>query len=200
MTQSTTATPITTAAGFTQHSFDAFLQSRAEPDWLRELRVAAWRKFGELPMPGRQDEEWMRTDIRTLRLDRFGLAPEPPADAPVPPGLLTEGVELAGQTIALDSHSLSERVDPKLAAKGVLFGSLDRLACEHPEIVRPHLFRAIQPGIDKFAALHGAWWSGGTLLYVPQGVVIKEPLHMLSALSAGAADLGHTLVILEDGA
>jgi Fe-S cluster assembly protein SufD len=38
------------------------------------------------------------------------------------------------------------------------------------------------------------------LLYVPRGVVIDQPLHMLSALSAGSTDLGHSLVILEEGA
>lgn len=200
MTQTSAISPTATAAGFSQASLDAFLQSRQEPSWLRDLRLAAWQKFEELPLPGRQDEEWMRTDIRTLRVDRFGLAAEPAADATVPVGLLTEGVELAGQTTAFDSHALSERLDPKLASQGVLFGSLDRLAIEHADVVRPHLFRAVDPKIDKFAALHGAFWSGGTLLYVPKGVVIKEPLHMLSALSHGAADLGHTLVILEEGA
>ena len=51
-------------AGFTSTAFDAFLDSRNEPDWLIEQRRAAWRKFEELPMPSRGDEEWMRTDMR----------------------------------------------------------------------------------------------------------------------------------------
>jgi Fe-S cluster assembly protein SufD len=62
------------------------------------------------------------------------------------------------------------------------------------------LFSVVDPAVDKFAALHGAFWSGGTLLYVPKGVAIDEPLHMLTGLSDGATDLGHTLVVLEDGA
>jgi Fe-S cluster assembly protein SufD len=82
----------------------------------------------------------------------------------------------------------------------VLFGSLDELVREHGDLVRKHLFRAVDPAYDKFAALHAAGWSGGTLLFVPRGVVIDEPLHVLSILSAGASDFGHTLVILEEGA
>src|SRR5262249_49161258 len=52
------------------------------------------------------------------------------------------------------------------------------------------------------AALHAACWSGGTLLYVPKGVVIEEPLHTLTALSdaPGGVDFSHILVILEEGA
>ncbi len=97
----------TTALGFTQEAFDAFLSSRSEPDWVRALRLAAWQKFNELPLPSRREEEWMRTDIRLFRLDRFGYLPEPPAGVALPEGLLTRGVDLAGQTAALDSHSVA---------------------------------------------------------------------------------------------
>ncbi len=38
------------------------------------------------------------------------------------------------------------------------------------------------------------------MLYVPRGVVVDQPLHMLSAMSDGSTDLAHTLVILEDDA
>ena len=53
---------------------------------------------------------------------------------------------------------------------------------------------------NKFAALHAACWSGGTLLYVPKGVVIDEPLHTLAALAPGGVDFSHILVVLEENA
>ena len=56
---------------FTQETFDEFLAGRDEPDWLIENRRAAWQAFQELPLPSRADEEWMRTDIRLFRLDKF---------------------------------------------------------------------------------------------------------------------------------
>jgi Fe-S cluster assembly protein SufD len=190
---------VTTQAGFTNESFERFLDSRREPAWLRDLRAEAWARFGELPMPSQRDEEWMRTDIRLLRLDKFSFAGEPQAAA-VPDGLLTRGVELGGQTVAVDSRPHAARLAEKWTRQGVLLGSLDELVNEHGDLVRRHLFRAFAPGYDKFAALHAAGWSGGALLYVPRGVVIDEPLHMLSVLSPGASDFGHALVILEEGA
>jgi Fe-S cluster assembly protein SufD len=190
----------TASPGFTKDSFDRFLSQRDEPAWLRDLRTAAWQQFEALPMPSQRDEEWMRTDIRTLRLDRFSPISEAAAPATVSAGLLTEGVTLGGQTIAVDSRSHTAQLSEKWASKGVHFGSLDALVQSHGDLVRKHLNRAFEPGYDKFAALHAAIWSGGTLLYVPRGVTIDEPLHMLSAITPGGVDSGHTLVILEDGA
>ena len=187
-------------AGFTQDAFDQFVSSRDEPAWLRDVRAAAWRDFLAAPMPGPREEEWMRTDIRLFRLDKFGLPLERPRDANLPDSVLTQGVELGGQATTLDSHSAASHLEKKLASQGVLFGSLDALVAEHGDLIKPYLFHAVNPQADKFSLLHAAAWSGGTLLYVPRGVRIEQPLHMLTALSAGSTDLSHTLVILEDGA
>jgi Fe-S cluster assembly protein SufD len=188
-------------SGFTDATFEEFIASRDEPGWLTDLRRAAWKKFNELPMPSRQNEEWMRTDIRTFHFSKFGQPQPAPADTVVPPGLLTHGVDLAGRTVTLNSQPQQAELEEKWSHAGVLFGSLDSLVREHPELVRKHLFaRAFDPNYDKFAALHAACWTGGTLLYVPKGVEIDRPLHMLSAIEDGGVDLGHTLVILEDGA
>ncbi|HEX5445895.1 MAG TPA: SufD family Fe-S cluster assembly protein, partial [Pirellulales bacterium] len=176
------------------------MESRGEPTWLRELREANWQRFDEMPMPSQRDEEWMRTDIRMFRLDKFGFPQEASPDAKLPDGLLTRGVRLGGQVTAVDSRPHHARLEEKWARRGVILGSLDSLASEHPALVREHLFRAFDPVYDRFAALHAAAWSGGALLYVPPGVVIDEPLHMLSVLSPGATDLGHALVILGEGA
>ncbi len=115
--------------------------------------------------------------------------------------LLTAGVDLAGHTSAVDSCPGESRLDPDLAARGVLFGSLDELVEQHGARIEPYLFtRAVDPLYDKFSALHAACWSGGMMLYVPKGVVIDRPLHMFSALSAGQSDFGHALIVLEEGA
>lgn len=196
----TTAQAPTT--GFSSAAFDAFLQSRNEPDWLVDQRRAAWKEFESLPMPSRTDEEWMRTDLRLFHLDRFQL-PMPDSceqSAALPEALLTHGVDLAGSTVALDGRPVSAHLDPQLAARGVLFGSLDALVSDHGDLIRRHLFRAMNPTYDKFAALHAACWTGSTLLYVPRGVKIDKPFHTLSALSPRGVDIGHILVILEAGA
>ncbi len=188
------------AAGFTTEAFEAFLASRNEPAWLTERRRAAWQLFEELPMPSRSEEEWMRTDIRLFRLDRFGFPSDGAPAAASPQALLREGVELVGATTAIDSRIVTSHLDDKLAQRGVVFGSLDDLVLQHSDLVHRHLFRVVDPAYDRFAALHAAAMSGGTLLYVPKGVKIEQPLHTLTTINEGAVDFSHLLIILDEGA
>jgi Fe-S cluster assembly protein SufD len=193
----------TDRGGFTQTAFESFLSTRDEPSWLTDLRRTAWQRFQELPMPSVRDEEWMRTDIRLFKLDRFSL-PEPDGHAAslidVPHALLAAGVELAGRAVSMNSHGVTAELDPVLASKGVLFGSLAKLVREHGDLLRPFFERrVVNPFKDKFAALNAACWSGGTLLYVPKDVRLELPLHSLSAMAAGGVDLGKTMVIVEPG-
>lgn len=190
-----------TAAGFAQEAFDSFLDSRHEPGWLVDLRRAAWARFNELAMPARNDEEWVRTDIRLFKLDRFGF---PTGSAPagdMPRALLAEGVALGGSTVTNDSLAAGTQLAEKWAAKGVLFGDLATMVAEHGDLLRPFFERrVVDPLHDKFSALNAAAWAGGALLYVPKKVTIDEPLHALSAMTDGGVDLNKTLVILEEGA
>ena len=189
-----------TESTFSQESFDAFLATRDEPEWLTERRQDAWQQFSALDMPSVRDEEWMRTDIRLFKLNDFGLPTEASAEV-VPEALLGEGVELGGRSVTVDSHSTDCQLEKKWADKGVLFGNLGQLLAEHSEKLQPSFEKQlVDPNKDKFSALNAAVWSGGTLLYVPKGVVIDQPLHGLSVLSDGATDLNRTLVILEEGA
>jgi Fe-S cluster assembly protein SufD len=192
------------STGFTERAFDAFLAARDEPSWLVKMRQEAWQRFCELPMPSSHDEEWMRTDIRLFKFDRFAV-PDSTVDfsaakSAMPRALLAEGVELGGRDATVDSRPAVGELSPKWANAGVLFGSLDTLVAEHGDLLRPYFERhVVDPNKDKFSALQAACWSGGTLLYVPPGVHVDEPLHSLTALTDGGVDLSKTLVILDKG-
>jgi len=166
------------------------------------MRRAAWNAVQSLPTPGSSDEEWRRTDIRLFRLDRFHPPTEAPsASASLPDALLRHGVELGGYTTTLDSHSLQTHLEPSVASRGVLFGSLEQFVTSHGERLRPRLMtEAFNPSYDRFAALHAAFWSGGAVLYVPRGVTIEQPLHVFNAMSDQGVDFSHTLIVLEEGA
>ena len=185
---------------FTQEAFDAFMSTRDEPGWLTDMRQSAWKHFSSLPMPSRRDEEWMRTDIRLFRLDKFGQEENKSSDT-LPPSVLGGEIEVAGMMSSKNSKSLETHFDPELAAQGVLFGDLESMVNEHADQIHPHLMaRAVDPLYDKFSALHAAFWRGGSLLYVPRGVVIEKPLCTLTTLGENQIDLGHTLIVLEEGA
>lgn len=188
------------SAGIHQAAFEALVERMAEPAWLAAMRHEAWHEYQSMPMPGRGDEEWIRTDIRLLKLDQYRL-PEPSDAGQSAPAQLTENVELAGQVLTVNGNCVAQHLAPHWAAKGVIFCSLSDAVAQHGPLVREHLFtKALDPHHDKFAALHAACWTSGTFLYIPPGVVVDQPLHALTTIQGGGMDLGHTLVVLGEGA
>ncbi len=192
-----TSTVTTTA--FDSLGFEDFLQRRVEPTWLTELRRDAWDHAEKMDWPPKRHEEWIRTDIRQFNLAKFSV-PDGQSRSCDGQMQLTAGVELCGHVKSIDSHVVAESLDADLAAQGVVFGSLDRLATEQGDLIRRFLFSAFDPDYDKFAAMHAAFFSGGQFLYVPRGVVLKKPLHLGSLLTDGGSDLTHTLIVLDEGA
>lgn len=177
---------------FTAQDVEEIASSHAEPEWLRASRRTSFEAFTRLEMPARTDEEWRRTDLRALKLDQFSAFE--PADGPPPSSEpLEDAVAVLRQR---GSEPGRVTIDPDLAARGVVFMPLSQAAREHPQLVQQHLFKAVEPHRDKFAALHSALFSGGTFLYVPDGVSVERPfVGQFWSSAGGAAVLPHTLIV-----
>lgn len=185
---------------FTTEGFQSFLDSLQEPLWLTDIRQSAWETFQSMNWPTVREEEWMRTDIRMFKLDKFHF-PGRLSGSPALSPRLSEGVELAGSIDICNGVSLNPpSLDPALAAQGVIFGNLSDLLDQHGDLIREYLFKVVAGATDRFAALHQAAWMGGTFLYVPRNVRIDKPLHSLNTLTSGGSDFTHSLIILEEGA
>jgi Fe-S cluster assembly protein SufD len=193
-----------TAGGFTEAAFEAFLKDRDEPSWLIDRRREAFAAYQNLPWPSARDEEWKRTDIRALKLDAFAPPPrqEPSAeDVGALEPLWNSLSAHYGAGIAQVNGTAVRAADPARLG-GAIFLDLGRALEEQPGLLqRCLLTEAVTPSADAFAALHAAFWTGGTLLYVPKGVQVEAPLFSLVGLARGGrVDLDHTLIVLEEGA
>ena len=144
-------------------------QLQGEPGWLRDVRRKALASYESLPAPTKTDEEWRRTDVS--RLD---------------PGQYSRLEHLDGQKLIL----------PSALPKGVILEPLREAARKHADLVEPRLFSLVHADRDRFAALHAALFTGGTFLYVPDGVVIDQPIigqHF--SHEGGTSVLPHTLIV-----
>lgn len=193
------------AGGFSETAFETFLKGRDEPTWLVDRRREAFGQFLSLPWPTLRDEEWRQTNIRALRLSGFA----PPA-LQTPSAAAAEAIAPAYEELAglygtgfeqIDGV-IHRRADSAKLPEGVIFTDLETASREHPELLRDYLLtQAVSTGDDVFSALHGAFWTGGVLLYVPKGRKVEIPLfHLIGLSPEGTVDLNHTLVVLEEGA
>ncbi len=194
--------------GFTREGVEALSRAKGEPDWVLEQRLAAWEVYEATPMPTSQDEEWRRTSLRALKLDQvqpFGPQSIVADSLDALPAAVREGVSLEGRAGLLVQHNsglVYIWVSDELKAQGVILMGLDQAVHEHPDLVRKYFMTdAVTPGHDKFSALHGAFWSGGTFLYVPRNVNIETPIQTRVYADADAAAVfAHTLIVVEDNA
>lgn len=196
-----TAVIDTRRIGFDSSTFEAFLATRQEAPWITEARRVAFETYQNLLHEDLDPEEFKRVDLRVFNAGKFRPT-EQDVDASTIATLLSDKTEFGGAVGQVNGQSTHSHVSEEIAAKGVLFGELTELLTSHRELLEPYFMKqAVKPDSDRFSAWHAAFWTGGTLLYVPRNVDVALPLHSLIAHSRdGVADFSHTLVILEDGA
>lgn len=184
---------------FTREAVEQLSTRLDEPRWMREFRLAAFDVYESLPMPTTSDEAWRRTDIRPLRLEAIGPSLNGAGKAP---GGLTPllAADAAGTLVQVDGETVRCQLNEGARAAGVVFTDMGTAVREHGELVQPYFMtQAVRPGDGKFAALHAAFWRGGTFLYVPAGVELEAPLQSY-LWGAEGKTFAHTLVLLERGA
>ncbi len=181
---------------FTKAAVEELSALHGEPEWLRARRLDAFGVFEGMSLPDtKRNEDWKQVDLKTLNLEAYAPFQQPNGVAPAA-ALENVGATLyqRGTTPAVAS------VAPDLAQRGVILMPLAAAASAYPDLVRRYLFSAVKPERDKFAALHAALFSGGTFLYVPEGVTVEQPLvSQFWSAGSGAAVLPHSLVIAGRG-
>ena len=192
--------------GTTKMGFDeeALASLPAVTPFVDSLRKQAFEEYLALPVPSQETEEWRYTDLSAFDLSFTpfvsGGGPESLAGTQV---LKEAGVvgERAGLQIQRNSEVVSTRAADSLSKKGVIFCDLDRAAALHPDLVEPNLHTLVPTSRTKFTALHGAFRTAGTFLYVPPATTVELPLQTLTYLDAdGAAVFPHTLIVVGEDA
>ena len=181
---------------FTRSAVEELSALHGEPEWLRARRLESFGIFEGMSLPDtKRQEDWRQVDLKGLDLNAYAPFQQPNGAAPGSPlG------EVSGMLRQRGTSAPVAQLDPALIEQGVLFMPLAQAAKEHRELVQRYLFRGIKRDRDKFAALHAALFTGGTLLYVPDGVTVDQPLISQFWSGAGtAAVLPHSLVIAGKG-
>lgn len=191
---------------YTRADVEALSAANNEPSWLRESRLVAWEAYEQLPMPSRAQEEWRHADYRGVRWDQVNKLPNgaSPTVELVPQSILEPliGSEQGGSLVIVDGKVAHYEFSESLKAQGIIFTDLVTACQAHESLVRENLLtKAVKHDEGKFAALHAALWTHGVFLYVPKGVVVELPLHVVMYNTAtNITTMGHSLVVIEEGA
>ncbi|MBO4913049.1 MAG: Fe-S cluster assembly protein SufB [Butyrivibrio sp.] len=182
-----------------------------DPEWMRDFRLKCLKIYNEMEMP-----KW-GPSIEGLDMDRITSYVRHKSEMKnswedVPEDIKNtferlgipqaERESLAGVGAQYDSELVYHNVKDEVAAQGVIYTDLESaMKTEYADMIKSHFMTLIPPTDHKFAALHGAVWSGGSFVYVPKGVKVDIPLQSYFRLNAaGAGQFEHTLIIVDEGA
>ena len=172
------------------------------PAWFSEQQGAAWEEFQTLPQPTRKDSAWRFSNVDLLDLAPFHRAQSLSREQHDQILEQSRGLdEVAARLIFADDQLLQRDALPdKLRERGVIFQPLERALVEHTELFRKHFMS--QPatlGSAKFAALHRAFVTSGTFLFVPRGVEIDQPIEIFHWLcQENSAVFPHLLLVTDE--
>lgn len=197
------------SAGLTREIVEQISKEKDDPDWMRELRLKSLEIYNSIDVPdwGPDISELNIDNIATYVTKKAGMkgswedVPEEIKDTFDKLGIPeAERTSLAGVGAQYDSEMVYHNVQKEVEELGVVYTDLESaLKSEYADIIKEHFMHLVPPTDHKFAALHGAVWSGGSFVYVPKGVKLEIPLQSYFRLNAaGAGQFEHTLIILEE--
>ena len=197
--------------GLTPEIIDTLSKEKDDPVWMQQFRLESLQIYNEMPIP-----DW-GPSIEGLDMDHIATYVRPKTDMKndwkdVPQDIKdtferlgipqAERKSLAGVGAQYDSELVYHNVKDEVAAQGVVYTDMESaLKGEYADMVQKYFMKLVTPRDHKFAALHGAVWSGGSFVYVPKGVQVSIPLQSYFRLNAkGAGQFEHTLIIVDEGA
>ena len=197
--------------GLTPEIIKKISEIKNEPEWMKEFRLKALEVYNSKPMtdwgPDLSDldvndivhylepdsapmnENW--DDVPSYIRDTFDRLGIPEA----------EKQSLAGVGAQYDSEVVYHSIHKELKEQGVIYTDIETAMVEYEDMLKEYFMTLITVNDHKFAALHGAVWSGGSFIYVPKGVKVNMPLQSYFRLNAPeAGQFEHTLIIVDEGA
>ena len=199
-----------TGIGLTEEVVRQISKLKNEPEWMLEFRLKAFKAFQEMPMPS------FGPDLSMLNFDSYTYftrmangetknwdeVPETVKNTFQKLGIPeAEQKYLAGVSTQYESEVVYHNMLKEVEEKGVIFLSTDMGLKLYPEIFKKYFGTVVPIRDNKFSALNGACWSGGSFVYVPKGVHLEKPLQSYFRINnEKTGQFERTLIIVDEGA
>ncbi len=199
------------SAGLDPKIVETISEEKNDPGWMREFRLKCLDIYNRMRVQDwgpsieglNMDEIAAYVRSRSAMSSDWNDVPRDIRDTFEKLGIPeAERKSLAGVGAQYDSELVYHNVREEVAAQGVVYTDLESaMHGPYADMIHEHFMKLVPPTDHKFAALHGAVWSGGSFVYVPKNVKVDIPLQSYFRLNAkGAGQFEHTLIIVDEGA
>ena len=180
-------------------------KSKNEPQWMLDFRLKSFEEFLKLDNPSfgpkldidfskivyykkedqKSTDNWenVKKDIKDV-FDDLGV-------------IKAEKEYLGGVSNQIESEVFYHRHENS----DVIFESTDEALKNHPELFKKYFNSLVDYKENKYTALNGAVWSGGSFIYIPKGVKLDRPLQSYFRINSKAlGQFERTIIIVDDDA
>ena len=181
-----------------------------EPEWMLEYRLKSYKAFLKLPLPSfgpdlsnlDYDTYTYFTRLSNKESQNWDEVPETVKNTFDKLGIPeAEQKYLAGVSTQYESEVVYHNMLKEVEEKGVIFLSTDMALKLYPDLFKKYFGTVVPFADNKFSALNGAVWSGGSFIYVPKGVHLEKPLQSYFRINnEKSGQFERTLIIVDEGA
>ena len=199
-----------TAVGLTEETVREISRLKNEPEWMLEFRLKALKAFKAMPLPKYGpdlshldfDSYTYFTRMAQGEVQNWDEVPETIKNTFTKLGIPeAEQKYLSGVTTQYESEVVYHNMLKEIEEKGVIFLSTDMGLKLYPELFKKYFGTVVPIADNKFSALNGACWSGGSFIYVPKGVKLDKPLQSYFRINnEKSGQFERTLIIVDEGA
>lgn len=183
-------------------------KAKNEEDWVLNYRLDSFKKFINLDMPKfgpKLDLDFNRIiyykkDDKDLKIKNdWNSVLKPVVDELDELGVLESEQHMDGMGVQYESEVIYHKMVEELEKKNVIFTSIEEAMKKYPELVKKHFGKIVSNNENKFAALNGAVFSGGSFIYIPPNTTLDRPLQSYFRInSRNMGQFERTLIIVDD--
>ena len=178
-----------------------------EPEWMKEFRIKSFECFDKMENPKWGPELNIdfdtityykkRTEELTNDWEKISCAIRNEfRDLGV---INAENKYLDGIGAQYDSEVIYHNMIKELEEKNVIFMDTDSALKKYPELFKKYFNNLVKYNENKYTALNGCVWSGGTFIYIPKNTKLGRPLQSYFRInSKNMGQFERTLIIVDD--
>ena len=199
-----------TGIGLNEDIIRQISKLKNEPEWMLEYRLKSYKAFLKLPLPSfgpdlsslDYDTYTYFTRLANKETQSWDEVPETVKNTFDKLGIPeAEQKYLAGVSTQYESEVVYHNMLKEVEEKGVIFLSTDMALKLYPDLFKKYFGTVVPFADNKFSALNGAVWSGGSFIYVPKGVHLEKPLQSYFRINnEKSGQFERTLIIVDEGA
>ena len=179
---------------------------KKEPKWMKEFRIDSYKKFEELSNPSFGPELKINFDDITYykkigeSQSDWNKVPSDIKDTFNKLGIIeAEQKYLAGVGAQVESESIYHNMIKELEEKNVIFCDTDTALKKYSDLFKKYFNKLVKYDENKYTALNGCVWSGGTFIYIPPNTHLDRPLQSYFRInSINMGQFERTIIIVDD--